>query len=334
MNRTRKVLKVFSRKGLLGCSFLVLLFGQITSFASGSFAGELMSARVLEVEGVVQSKMFGEKIRLLRPGDFLRIGEELSVRADSWVTLAMADSTVRKFDGPATITIEEDLRKTGGGILARLGSAIVGVLFSQEKERPEAVMTTRRVESLEENKSCLPLLVRPSPGSNVLEKPTRFEWRKVEGVPLYRVSVYSQDRILWQGTTSDSEIDCPSEHCSLEPGELYYWVVEGIIGNSTLRSKAADFKVLPEDTRSELYEALRETDSSCPDPELSTLIKVRLCLNLSLYHKALEIFDSYWKEGSLDRRAYMLRAEIKERIGLLEDAFFDYKNASGVSSIR
>ena len=334
MKKSRKVFRVLFLKGSLGFYFLVLFCAQLTFSVQEGVATDLMGARVLEVEGVVQSKMFGEKIRLLRPGDFLRIGEELSVRADSWVTLAMADSTVRKFDGPATITIEEDLRKTGGGILARLGSAIVGVLFSQQKERPEAVMTTRRVESLEENKSCLPLLVRPSPGSNVLEKPTRFEWRKVEGVPLYRVSVYSQDRILWQGTTSDSEIDCPSEHCSFRPGELYYWVVEGIIGNSALRSKAADFKVLPEDTRSELYEALREADSSCPDPELSTLIKVRLCLRLNLYHKALEIFDSYWKERSLDRRAYMLRAEIKERIGLLEDAFFDYKNASGVSSIR
>jgi len=278
--------------------------------------------------------MFGEKIRLLGPGDFVRIGEELNISGESWVALLMADSTVRKFNGPATVAIEEDLRKTGGGVLARLGSAVVGVLFSQEKESPEAVMTTRRVESLEEDKSYLPLLIHPAPGTNVLEKLTKFEWRKVEGVPLYRVSVYGWDRLLWQGTTSDSRIDCPSEHCNFTPGEQYYWVVEGLIGNSTLRSKAADFKVLPQDARSELYKALEEADSSCPDPDLAILVKVRLCLNLNLYNKALELFDSYWEEGSFDRRAYTLRAEIKEKMGLFEDALFDYKNASSIPSIK
>lgn len=322
------------RKGPLGVFFLILFCGQLTFLLQESSAGDLTGARVLEVEGVVQSKFFGEKTRLLGPGDFIRIGEELNISAESWVSLAMADSTVRKFNGPATITIKEDLQKTGGSVLARLSSAVVGVLFCQEEEKPEAVMTTRRVESVEEVTNYLPLLVHPAPGSSLLDKPPKFDWRKVEGVPLYRVSVYSRDRLLWQGTTSDSDIDCPAEHCNLVPGELYYWVVEGLIGNAALRSKAADFTVLSEDTRSELDKALHEADSSCPDPELAILVKVRLCLNLNLYHKALELFDSYWKERSFDRRAYMLRAEIKENMGLFEDAFFDYKNASGMPSMK
>jgi len=334
MKKTEKASEMLFRGVLLYFSFLFLFCGQLTFSVQQSFASELMGARVLEVEGVVQSKMFEEKSRLLGPGDFVRIGEELNISGESWVALLMADSTVRKFNGPATVTIKEDLQKTGGGVLARLGSAIVGVLFSQEKESPEAVMTTRRVEGLEESTNYLPILVHPTPGSNVLEKPIEFKWRKVEGIPLYRVSVYSWDRLLWQGTTSDSHITCLSEHCNITTGELYYWVVEGLIGNSTLRSKAADFKVLPQDTRAELKEALREADSSCPDPELATLIKVRLCLNLNLYHKALELFDSYWKEGSLDRRAYTLRAEIKEKMRLSEDAFFDYRNASSMPSIK
>lgn len=321
------------RKGSLYFFLLVLFCGQFAFSLQGGFAGDLVGARVLEIEGVVQSKMFGEKTRLLAPGDFIRIGEELNIGGESWIALVMADSTVRKFDGPATITIEEDLRKTGGGILARLGSAVVGVLFSQEQEKPEAVMTTRRVEGLED-KSYLPLLVHPAPGSGVLEKPAEFKWRKVEGVPLYRVSVYSSDRILWQGTTSDSRIDCPSEHCDFAPGEQYYWVVEGLVGNSALRSKAAEFRVLTQDARSELYEALAQADSACPDPDLAIIVKVRLCLNLNLYHKALELFDSYWKEGSFDRRAYTLRAEIKEKMGLFEDALFDYRNASSMPSIK
>jgi hypothetical protein len=322
------------RKSWVCFFFLILFCGQLTFLVQQSFGSDLIGARVLEVEGVVQSKMFGEKTKLLGPGDFVRIGEELNIGAESWVSLVMADSTVRKFNGPATITIEQDLRKTGGGILARLGSAVAGVLFSQEEEKPEAVMTTRRVEGMEEIKDYLPLVVHPAPGSNVLEKPAKFKWRKVEAVPLYRVSVYSRDRLLWQGTTSDSHIDCPAEYCNLVPGEQYYWVVEGLIGNAALRSKAADFRVLSEDTRSEFYKALQEADSSCPDPALAISVKVRLCLNLNLYREALDLVDSYWKEGSFDRRAYMLRAEINEKMGLFEDAFFDYKNASDMPSMK
>jgi hypothetical protein len=334
MKKSEKAYKMLFRKGLFCFSFLFLFCAQAIFSAPESFAIDLIGARVLETEGVVESKIPGEKIKLLEPGDFVKSGEELNIHAESWVALVMADSTVRKFNGPATVTIEEDLAKTGEGVLARLGSAIVGMLFSQKQERSEAVMTTRRVESLEGNKNYLPLLVHPAPGSNVLERPTKFEWRGVEGVPLYRVSVYGSDRILWQGTTSDSYINCPAEYCNFDSGEEYYWVVEGLIGNSALRSKASDFKVLPEDTRSELDRALREADLSCPDPKLTNLIKVRLCLNLNLYDKALELFDSYWTEESLDRRAYLLRAEIKEKMGLLEDAFSDYKNASSIPAIK
>ncbi len=334
MKKSKKLFWVLFRKGSAFFFLLLLFCGQVIFSVAESFSTDLIGARVLEIEGVIESKISSEKTRLLKPGDFVKTGEELTMKAESWVTLAMADSTVRKFNGPAIITIKEDLTRTSGSVLARLGSAVIGALFSQKEERPEAVMTTRRVEGSEEKKDYLPLLVYPAPASHVLEKPKRFEWRKVEGVPLYRVSVYSWDRLLWQGTTSNSDIECPSEYCNFKPGEPYYWVVEGLIGNSTLRSKAADFRVLPENTRAEFYDALKEADLSSPDPGLATLIKVRLCLNLNLYHKALELFDSHWKEESLNRRAYLLRAEIKEKMGLFEDAFFDYKRASSMPAIK
>lgn len=324
---SKKALKAVVRESLLCFSFVFLFCGQVIFSATESFASDSICASVLEVEGVVESKVSGEKTQLLAPGDFVKMEEELIIKAESWVVLMMADSTVRKFNGPATITLKEDFPKAGGSVLARLGSAMVGLLFSQEEERSEEVMATRTFESLKESKSYLPLLLHPAPSSVVLEKPTKFEWRKVEGVPLYRISVYSWDRLMWQGTTSDSHLDCPSEHCNFEPGEQYYWVVEGLIGNSTLRSKAAEFEILPQDARSELYETLS-------DRELSILIKVRLLLGLRLYNKALELVNSHGEEESFDRKAYMSRAEIKEKMGLFEDAFFDYKSASGMPSSK
>lgn len=325
--KSKRTFNALCLTGLLCCSFLFIFCGQVRSATPESFGSDSICARVLEIEGVVESKMSGEKTKLLNPGDFVKIGEELNIRAESWVSLVMADSTVRKFNGPATITLKEDFPKAGGSVLTRLGSAVVGLLFAREEERSEEVMAIRTFESLKESKSYLPLLVHPASGSVVLEKPTKFEWRKIEGVPLYRVSVYSWDRLMWQGITSDSDIECPAEHCNFIPGERYYWVVEGLIGNSSLRSKAAEFEILPQDARSELYEALS-------DPNLSVSIKVRLCLNVDLYDKALELVNSHWEEESFDRKAYLLRAEIKEKMGLFEDAFLDYKSASSMPSVK
>lgn len=316
---------------------LLLLFAFCVLIVFGlaeTSASDLTGARVLEIEGAVESRISDQKGRVLRPGDVVTTGEELNIPAEGWIFLVLPDSTVRKFNGPTTVTIKEELPETSEGILARLGSAVFGMLFSREQKRSEVLMTTRIPEDLKERKNYLPLLVNPAAGSNLLDRPTKLEWRKVEGIPLYRVSLFSTDRLLWQGTTSDSYIDCPPEHCNFTPGDEYYWVVEGLIGNSALKSKAAEFKILPEVTRSELYKALKESDTSCPDPELSALIKVRLCLNLNIYDKALELIHSHWTEESLDRRAYLLRAEIKEKMGLFEEAFFDYQIASSMPASR
>jgi tetratricopeptide (TPR) repeat protein len=171
----------------------------------------------------------------------------------------------------------------------------------------------------------IPVLARPVSGTSLLEEPTEFEWVPVDGIPLYRVSVYSWDRLMWQGTTSNSSIECPPEDCQFEPGGEYYWVVEGLIGNSALRSQPAKFKMLSKDVCSELSRTLS-------DENLPVLSKAGLCLSLNLYHKALELADFYVTERpSADAKGYRLRAEIKAMMGLYQDAFFDYSEASKLS---
>ncbi len=304
-------------------SFLIsvfLIWGLSMGFVINCLASDEIRATVLEIGGSAESKISGEKTEPLRPGHCVKIGEELHIREGSWVVLILADSTVRRFNGPSVITIEENMAGVEGNTLARLGSAIVQFLFAQDEERVEGMMATRTPENVKENRSYFPILLHPAPGSSILNRPTKFKWRKVEGVPLYRLSIYSWDRLMWQGTTSDSEIECSAKHCNFQPGEQYYWLVEALIGNSSLRSKVGEFKILPGNVRMELQKTLA-------DPKLSLSSKIRLCLGLNLYDKALDLFDSQWKGKPLDRDAYLLRAEIREKMGLLEDAFLDYKNA-------
>jgi hypothetical protein len=326
--RSAEILKVLFRKVPSNFFWLLLFCGVALFFSHEAFASDPILGKVLELDGVVESSMPGEKAGLLRPGMTLRTGAELNLRPESWIVLMMADSTVRKFSGPATITMNENLDPERGSVLTRLGSALVGMLFAQEQEGSEVVMATRvpnKTDISETGKSHVPLLLLPAPGSSLLKKPSTFEWRKVEGIPLYRVSVYSWDRLLWQGTTSDAALECPPDWCKFDPGEEYHWVVEGLIGNSALRSKPAKFRILPENARSELSQMLS-------DQGLPVLSKVRLCLSLNLYHTALELVDSYVTQRPSDANAYRLRAEIKGMMGLHQDAFFDYFMASQLSS--
>jgi len=148
------------------------------------------------------------------------------------------------------------------------------------------------------------------------------------------VSVYAWDGLIWQDTTSDNLISCPAQDCRFEPGERYNWVVEAMVGNSTLRSEAAEFEVLTANDRSVLLEALDQADASLADPDLRAQMKIRLYLNSGIFDQALKLVRAHWKEGSLSRETYLLRASIEEKMGLFEDALIDYRDASRMSCIR
>ncbi len=322
---------------LSGVACLVFVISSLsagTTAADEGKASDSICAGVLEIGGTAEAKMPGGAVRLLEPGDLMQTGEELSLKAGNWVVLTLADSTVRKFSGPATVVLRTELPPTDGSLLGRLSSAIVNLLLVQEAPGGEAMMATRHAVRAAENQGRPLVHLTPAPGLCLLEGPKEFKWQKIEGVQDYRVSVYAWDRLLWQDTMSGDRIECPSERCTFEPGERYHWVVEALIDDCALKSEAADFMILSSNARSELLDALQRANSSLPDSDLCALVKIRLYLNSGLYDKALELVRSSWKEESLDRRAYLLRAGIEEKMGLFEDALIDYRNASRMSCVR
>ncbi|MFH1314504.1 MAG: hypothetical protein ABIJ00_14940 [Candidatus Eisenbacteria bacterium] len=305
----------------------VVLGGLAACHAEEKSSGTSIGAKVMEVEGTVESTMSGGAAKVLKPGDLIGIGEKINVQRGSILVLAMSDNAVRKFTGPTTIEIKQEAGDQGGSVLANLSSGVIDLLFGAEEGQTEAVMATRVATARDEIKTTLPVLIDPAPYSGLLEIPKEFKWRKVEGVRLYRVSVYDSEQLLWQGTTSDSDIRCPGEYCDFEPGGVYYWMVEALVGNSSLRSRAAEFRILDRASQSGFLDAVRQTDSAVSDPALATSIKVRICLGSRLYSQALDLIKSRYAGQEPDRQGYNLRAQVYEAMGLAEDAFRDYRNA-------
>ena len=306
----------------------LLLLAAIVSglFAAENLGGGVPGAKVIEIQGPVEAKSSGAEVRTLKAGGFVNVGDELTIWQNSTITLAMTDKTLRRFTGPTTLKIEQIPEKTSGTVLAKLTTTVADMLFGTEGKSSEAVMATRHVESASDTKMTVPVLTHPSPGERLLEIPREFRWISIQGVPLYRVSVYNSKELMWQSTLSEPRATCPKKDCDFRPGETYYWVVEALMGNTTLRSEAADFTILESEGRADLYKALSEADTSMPDSRMSMLLRVRLCVDAGVFTKALEILDDHI-EQSPGPAAYLLRAQTRETMGLAANAIADYRRA-------
>jgi hypothetical protein len=299
------------------------------AWASEPGGSGAVAAKVIEINGAVEAQTPGQAPRALAAGDCAYPGEDVIISNGSVVTLVLPDKTLREFTGPATLALRADAGPSGGTVLGNLTAGMADILFSGKPRTLEAVMATRSADAGAYAKTSVPTLIHPAPGENLLEAPRQFTWKGVEGVPLYRVSVYSANQMMWQGTTSESEAACPAKTCDFKPGEVYYWVVEALVGNTTLRSQAAAFAVLPADSRAELARALGETDAAVADPAVATALKARLCIEARAYEQALEVLD-HAIAGSPSRAAYMLRAEVNGARGLAEEALGDYRRAIAI----
>ena len=325
-----KLSKRFLTISVFAASLLCMVCG-IGQVLSAETSGGSVGAEVVSAAGGIAARVPGGAQRSLGPGDVVYFGEEITISKGGSATIALSDNTLREFTGPSTLTIRADAGPTGGTVLGNLTAAMADMLFSGKQRASDAVMATRGAEPGEDAAASMPILIRPAPGENLFEAPRQFKWRSIEGVPLYRVSVYSPNEMMWQGTTSETEASCPPRVCEFRPGEVYYWVVEAVVGNTTLRSRAANFAVLAADAKSELSRAMGDADASVSDPGVAAVLKARLLLDADAYAKALELLDKAIAT-SANRSAYLLRAEANGAMGLADQALSDYKAAIGSPS--
>jgi|GEM_PF-2946336 len=285
-------------------------------------------AKVLELHGDVELQPAGDEGRPVQAGDMLSHGDTITLTAGSWVTVAMKDGTVRKLGGPGTVTVEHKMAKKRENIVARLSASVMNLLFTPGAEASEAGMATRGPSASELPSSRVPVLVHPAPNSRLLSAPEVFRWRAVDGIPLYRVMLFDSKDLLWNDVTERASTAFPKGVSDLKPAESYFWVVEGMIGDSSFRSATGEFMVVSESEARSFKAAMDEIDSSCNDPAFATLVKVRMCLDSGMLDEAGHVLEAHYGKGKLDGRGYMLRAEISERKGLLEEALQDYKLAA------
>jgi hypothetical protein len=283
-----------------------------------------ISAKVIETVGPVEIGVPGQPPREATPGDFIHEGEQLIVPRDGSATLAMYDKTLREFTGPSNVAISRD-RVEAGTVLGNLTTAVTDMLFSSSRPSSQAVMATRAIGDASD-KVSLPILTQPAPGENLISMPRQFKWLGIRGVPLYRITVYSESEMMWQATSPEPDVRWPVKDCVFDPGQTYYWVVEALVGNTSLRSEAGDFTLLDKKSAAGLSKALDEAAASVGDPAKALALQARLCLDMRAYSRALEILSASIEEAPTPE-AFALRAEVNRALGLKEQAVSDYRRA-------
>ncbi len=317
------------RLGRLLAPAAVLLLAGAALVPGAGLAGDTpqdlpVAAKVIEIRGSANTGAPGEKPRSLNPGDYVIVGEDITVSRGSSLVLAMPDKTVREFGGPTTLAFGGDPDRTGGKVVANLTAAVSDMLFGSGRQDSEAIMATRAIAA--EHRATVPVLTCPVPGERLMDAPDEFRWVGIQGVQIYRVSVYNSKEMIWQTTTSEGRARRPEMVCEFKPDDTYYWAVEALVGDAALRSEAADFVILGEASRLQLEDAIGYTEEVA-DPRMAMLIKVRLCMDAGAYTRAGDILDDYIAAHPPEHSAYVLRAGLAEKMGLMEEAVGYYRLA-------
>ena len=82
-------------------------------------------------------------------------------------------------------------------------------------------------------------------GGQITQLRPKFDWRALEGVASYHVSLTTEDGgFVWESDTSETSAQYPSSMATLEERQIYRWEVTAASGNDIVGQQAANFTVI------------------------------------------------------------------------------------------
>ena len=309
----------------------VLIFGGCLLFQPGLYAAD--STRTAVDSTLARVLEFNTSVTINRPeqktvtGEMrLYAGDTLMVPENGSVTLLLNDGKVRQITGPARVAIDDELGETDANMLAKLTSALLNLFFAGEKEQEDAYLFVRDPMNNNLSPVSVPPLVFPPNHCRLVDVPGQLRWQPVNGVYLYRISIYDNQQLLWQGTTNRTALDLPTGDFKFNPGNTYLWMVKAKVEGASLCSEQADFYILSSDEKDTLNRQLAEIDSARLDNRLKALLKTRFYrdrrLKVDCYREIQALLKTYPNDYSF----LLMKADLLREMGLYEDAMEVYRS--------
>jgi hypothetical protein len=174
----------------------------------------------------------------------------------------------------------------------------------------------------EEALAKLPYLITPRE-TNILTNRPQLRWNAVPGATNYTVKI---DGVNWEAQAKKTEIVYPGEP-PLEAGRRYRVTIEADNGESSTSDAVVGFRVLDEQTKKTVLDAVKTVQQQQLSPEEAGLVLAHLYRGYKLYADAVEVLEGLVKQGSQIATVYQLLGDTYLEIGLPQLAKKPYEKA-------
>jgi len=186
--------------------------------------------------------------------------------------------------------------------------------------------TPRPAGQTEEVLAKLPYLITPRQ-TNILTNRPPLRWNAVPGATNYTVKIdMVWVSIKWETQTNKTEIVYPGEP-PLKTGGLYRVIIEADNGASSRSDAVVGFRVLDEQTKKTVLDAVKAVQQQQLSPEEAGLVLAHLYRGYGLYGDAVEVLEGLVKQNSQVATVYQLLGDTYLKIGLPQLAKKPYEKA-------
>lgn len=186
--------------------------------------------------------------------------------------------------------------------------------------------TPRPAGQREEVLAKLPYLITPRQ-TNILTNRPPLRWNAVPGATNYTVKIdMVWVSIKWETQTNKTEIVYPGEP-PLKTGGLYRVIIEADNGASSRSDAVVGFRVLDEQTKKTVLDAVKAVQQQQLSPEEAGLVLAHLYRGYELYGDAVEVLEGLVKQNSQVATVYQLLGDTYLKMGLPQLAKKPYEKA-------
>jgi hypothetical protein len=155
-------------------------------------------------------------------------GDQVKTENDSEVSLTFSDGTFMKLvagrifevsgDNPSSPATSGNVKKVTTAMMANLSA----LTSKRDNKRDVGALAGLRGEGIEEP------IELTSPSNTLIQtnRPT-FSWTPKKPFDKFVVNLYNSKGLVWSNKVSESTLKFPAAEKGLEPGETYFWNVEG-----------------------------------------------------------------------------------------------------------
>jgi hypothetical protein len=296
--------------------FFVATVGFLLLSAAGVAAQETPAALIVRVSGAVNVQVGNAAPAPAAAGNRLAVGDRV-LPSGGEATVVFATGRTQRVS--ESLTIEAVTGSQSSGFARTLG-VMASAANADARSRPNRQGMIRPLPGE-------PVLSSPRNGITIMDTRPTFTWFPVKGASGYTIQIRRDGGAYVRFPASDTVFTLPTTGPGLVPGARYLWTVAP--SGAGRPTREVPFVILDSDGYAQVQESMEALIEAGLDPFSDGLLFAAAVYRESeLFYEAAGALDFLEQTGSaLSAEAYLLRGEILDALGRLEDAARAFEEA-------